>query len=83
MNADGSDVPRRLTNNNVPDATPTWSPDGTKILFNRLVTPPAGNQQLFIMNADGSDQRRLTLEPPEGFDGFNLFGSFGVIKDAP
>ena len=84
MKADGSDAnENQLTHNNVPDGTPTWSPDGTKILFNRLVTPPLGNQQLFIMNADGSDQRRLTLEPPEGFDGFNLFGSFGEIKDGP
>ena len=83
MNADGSGLPRRLTVNTVPDGTPTWSPDGTQILFNRLVTPPLGNQQLFIMNADGSGQARVTPEPPEGFDGFNLFGSFGQIKDAP
>jgi Tol biopolymer transport system component len=73
MNADGSD-PRRLTFNTLPDGTPTWSPDGTKIVFNRAV--PVPNQQLHIMNADGSGQTQMTLPP-----GFNLFASFGEIKD--
>jgi Tol biopolymer transport system component len=73
MNADGSDV-TRLTNNTLPDGTPTWSSDGTKIVFNRAVPPP--NQQLHIMNADGSGQRQITDVP-----GFNLFGSFGEVKD--
>jgi TolB protein len=73
MNADGSGV-TRLTDNTLPDGTPTWSPDGTKIVFNRAVPPP--NQQLFIMNADGSGlQTQLTFPP-----GFNLFASFGEIK---
>jgi hypothetical protein len=72
MNADGSD-PRRLTFNNLPDGTPSWSPDGTQIVFNRAVPPP--NQQLHIMNADGSGQTQLTFPP-----GFNLFASFGEIK---
>jgi len=77
MNADGSAV-TRLTNNSVPDGTPTWSPDGTKIVFNRLVAPPAGNQQLFVMNADGSGQTQLTFPP-----GLNLYSSFGEIKAGP
>jgi Tol biopolymer transport system component len=77
MNADGSNV-KRLTDNNVPEGTPTWSPDGTKILFSRFVGPPAGNQQLHIMNADGSGQTQLTFPP-----GFNLFASFGEIKTGP
>jgi TolB protein len=72
MNADGSDV-TRLTNNTLPDGTPTWSPDGTKIVFNRAVPPP--NQQIHIMNADGSGQTQMTFPP-----GFNLFASFGEIK---
>jgi Tol biopolymer transport system component len=75
MNADGSNN-TVLTSNELPDGTPTWSPDGTKIVFNRAVPPP--NQQIFIMNADGTEQTQLTLPP-----GFNLFASFGEIKDGP
>ena len=42
------------------------------------------NQQLYIMNADGSPlpdgslERQFTFPP-----GFNLFASFGEIKDLP
>lgn len=36
---------------------PTWSPDGTQILF---ASDEAGASQLFIMNSDGSSQRRVT-----------------------
>ncbi|HQY93120.1 hypothetical protein [Caldilinea sp.] len=54
---DGS-VVERLTNNNWEwDKHPTWSPDGSQIVFfsNRDV----GRPQLWIMNANGSGQRSL------------------------
>ena len=73
MNADGSNK-MVLTSNTLPDGTPTWSTDGTKIVFQRAVPPP--NQQLHIMNADGTGQTQMTFPP-----GFNLFPSFGEIKD--
>ena len=57
MNADGKQ--RRLTritgSNFVPFASPSWSPDGKRIIFVR-------NGQVWVANAAGSGQRRLTLE---------------------
>jgi Tol biopolymer transport system component len=61
MNADGSNQ-RRLgdiqntSNPNFYGGQPSWSPDGTKILFN-------GYRELFVMNADGSNARPLTNDP--------------------
>jgi Tol biopolymer transport system component len=64
MNADGSDK-RRLTatayvedgDPKVWNKNPTWSPDGHQIAF---ASGRGGNQEIYIMNADGSEPRRLT-----------------------
>ena len=54
------------------NTNPHWSPDGSKILFvsNRcdvggLDEPPAcgGGESVFLMNADGTNQRNLTQAP--------------------
>ena len=39
---------------------PAWSPDGTKIAF---ASARDGNYEIYVMNADGSDQTRLTNNP--------------------
>ena len=44
---------QQLTNDAATDKTPAWSPDGTKIVLE------SGNQ-IFVMNANGSNQQRLT-----------------------
>ena len=70
MNADGSKQ-RRLTRNPGYDGLPTWSPDGRQIVF---TSERGGNYpghmlnevEVYVMNADGSRQRRLT---PAGGDG--------------
>jgi Tol biopolymer transport system component len=37
-----------------------WSPDGRQIAFN---SAREGNQEIFIMNADGSNQRNASQSP--------------------
>lgn len=41
--------------------SPAWSPDGTRIAFSRATADSFAN--LYVMNADGSDIRRLTEYP--------------------
>lgn len=41
---------------------PSWSPDGSKIAF---VTHRDGNKEIYVMDVDGSNQRRLTTDPAE------------------
>ncbi len=66
MNPDGSGQ-TRLTNNTASDTLPLWSPDGTKLLFTRLGSSEGGSSkmstEIYIMNADGSGQKRLSSEP--------------------
>lgn len=57
MNTDGSDV-LRLTDAPGRDFEPDWSPDGTTIVFSSDRDDP-DNAQLYLMNADGTNQRRL------------------------
>jgi hypothetical protein len=54
-------IPRRLTNHPTTwDGTPTWSPDGNRIAFG---STRDGNNEIYVMNADGTDQVRLTNHP--------------------
>ena len=68
MKADGSRQ-RRLTQGHVHFSV-AWSPDGRKMLFergnprhHRGVVPGEFPEELHVMNADGSGQRRLTRNP--------------------
>jgi len=42
------------------DVLPAWSPDGSRIAF---ASKRDGNWEIYVMNADGSDQTRLTHDP--------------------
>ena len=54
---------RRLTRNTVPDFLPALSPDGTRVVFDstrrRGESEPPNTSDLFVMNADGTDQQFL------------------------
>jgi Tol biopolymer transport system component len=42
------------------DAFPAWSPDGSTLAFSRTLY---GNQDIYLVNVDGSNLRRLTEDP--------------------
>ena len=73
MNADGSGQ-RRLTSDVFGGSA--WSPDGQKIAFQRdhhrkfvpgAYTPADSNIEIYVINADGSGERRLTRNPGNDF----------------
>lgn len=64
VNADGSGL-LFLTDNSVADMRPAWSPDGTKIAFFRG-DAVALKGDVWVMNADGTDQLNLTNMPSVG-----------------
>ena len=56
VNADGTDL-RQLTENNVEDSFPTWSPDGNSIAF---MSYRDGASKIFVMNTQDGEVRQLT-----------------------
>jgi Tol biopolymer transport system component len=64
------------------DGSPAWSPDGKRIAF---YSERDGNAELYVMNADGSEQRRLTRTPAdEGYPSWSPDGrtiSFDTDRD--
>jgi WD40 repeat protein len=54
--------PQRLTDNPADDDNPAWSPDGQRLVFQ---SDREGNQDLWIMNWDGSGLVRLTSNPAD------------------
>ncbi len=75
----------RLTIGNSLDMDPVWSPDGTKIAFS---SDREGGSDVYIMNVDGSNPRRLTwnsaAETPEAFtaDGKSVIFSAAIMDPA-
>ncbi len=69
INSDGSNE-KRLTNDNLSDGAPRWSPDGLHIAYEHNVQVAQANTQLklkgevWLMNFDGSSKRKVA----DGYD---------------
>jgi dipeptidyl aminopeptidase/acylaminoacyl peptidase len=87
---DGGGEPRPLTTSDASSGPPSWSPDGTRILFTRK---PAGDDeaptQVWLMNVDGGEPERITDVPLGAFDpnwfpdGETIAFVSDVYRDAP
>jgi len=64
MNADGSN-PQCLTTDEANDSCPSFSPNGTQILFG---SDRDGDTEIYVMNADGTDVRQLTSNKAEDWE---------------
>jgi Tol biopolymer transport system component len=61
INANSSGL-RRLANTTESVAFPAWSPDGEKIAFPCPAAPGAAGSDLCVMNADGTEWKRVALK---------------------
>ncbi len=64
VSSSGADE-RQLTDNDLINTNPLWSPDGAQIAWSAKDIGSQQNWRGWIMNASGADQRIL-LEPPDG-----------------
>jgi len=94
MNTDGSG--RSLTSGPANDVDPAVSPDGKQIAFARAVGGPAGQYDIYVMDANGGNVRQLTTEPrddrypawrPDGtliaYRGYPAVGGAAIFKMNP
>jgi len=60
--ADGTNLVRLTTEEGVWDSEPAWSPDGKRIAFTRTYPQQNNRKELWLMNADGSNQHYIGVE---------------------
>src|SRR5205823_1905542 len=66
INADGSNRLRLTRNGSSYEGVPSWSPDGTKLVYS--VYPVYPDDDLYTINADGTGDPTLITDNPNGFD---------------
>ena len=86
MDSDGKNQ-RRLTNNRDDDWSPSWSPDGKRIVF---VSDRDGHvhakhgwptSEIYVMDADGGNPQKLTNNPTDdGFPSWSPDGKWIVFQ---
>jgi len=73
ISPDGTDIRATSSENQTSDGLPAWSPDGSRMTF---TSNRSGNYEIWSMNADGSDRRKLTSRP--GWDGLPRWSPDGM-----
>ena len=74
MLTDGSDLVR-LTSGPDVDTYASWSPDGSSIVTRRVLAA-TGDNEVFVLDADGSRPRNLSNDP-ESYDGWPVWSPDG------
>ena len=69
----------QLTHNAAADRFPVLSPDGTTVIFR---SERDGNSEIYLMDADGSNQRRFTNSPDYESFGSIISDMSGVVYDS-
>ena len=64
IGVDGEEL-MQLTHNSGDNESPSWSPDGSLIVFR---STREGRSRIYVMTAYGTDQRRLLILPGEQKD---------------
>lgn len=76
MDRDGGN-PRQVTSLGGANFAPSWTPDGTRLIFASNHHNPRGrNFDLFMINVDGTGLEQITFN--ETFDGFPMFSPDGT-----
>ena len=69
MNPDGTGKTNLTLTASADEGSPSWSPDGTRIVFNR-------GEEIYVMNADGSGETQLTSNTvPDYFPAWSPTGN--------
>jgi TolB protein len=68
------EITKRLTETEWDEVSPSWSPDGRRIAF---CSNKTGRPQIYLVNADGTGERRLTMRG--SYNTSPRFGPTGLV----